>query len=49
MIDLKNPDTSTSKLKTVWTGLARGTGIFNSANINELVQALFNQSAYLQH
>ena len=48
MIDLKNPDTSTSKLKTVWTGLARGTGIFNSANINELVQALLNQSTYLQ-
>jgi hypothetical protein len=48
MIDLKNPDTTTNKLKTVWTGLARGTGIFNTANVNEIVQSLFSQSTYLQ-
>ncbi|MCW3089373.1 MAG: hypothetical protein JWP81_442 [Ferruginibacter sp.] len=47
MVDLKNPDTTTNKLKTLWTGLARGTGIFNTANINELVQALFSQSTYI--
>jgi hypothetical protein len=48
MIDLKNPDTSTNKLKTVWSGLARGSGIFNTANVTEVVQSLFNQSAYLR-
>jgi uncharacterized protein DUF4136 len=48
MIDLKNPDRTTNKLKTVWTGLARGTGIFSTANINEVVQSLFNQSSYIK-
>jgi hypothetical protein len=47
MVNLKNPDTADNKLRTVWTGLARGTGIFNSANINEIVQSLFNQSPYI--
>ena len=49
MIDLKNPDTATNKLVSIWTGLARGTGIFNGANINEVVRALFSQSPYIQH
>lgn len=49
MLDLKNPDTATNRINTIWTGLARGTGIFNTDNVNELVQALFNQSPYLQH
>ena len=49
MIDLKNPNTATNKLKTIWSGIGRGVGIFNAANVNEEVQALFNQSAYLQH
>ena len=48
MIDLKNPDTNTNKLKTIWTGLARGTGIFSSGNIDDLVQALFSQSSYIK-
>ena len=48
MIDLKNPDTGNNKLKTLWTGLARGSGIFSTGNVNEIVQAFFSQSAYLQ-
>ncbi len=48
MLDLQNPDTATNKISSVWTGLGRGTGIFNVANINEIVQALFNQSAYIK-
>lgn len=48
MIDLKNPNTATNKLNTVWTGLARGTGIFNNANVNEVVQSLFGQSSYIK-
>jgi Domain of unknown function (DUF4136) len=47
MLDLKNPDTSINKLKTIWTGLVRGTGIFTITNVNEEAQALFNQSAYI--
>ncbi|MBC7937454.1 MAG: DUF4136 domain-containing protein [Rhizobacter sp.] len=48
MLDLKNPNTSTNKLNTIWTGLGRGTGIFNVSNVNEETQALFNQSTYMQ-
>ena len=48
MLDLKNPNPSTHKLNTIWSGLGYGTGIFNTANINEEVQALFNQSPYIQ-
>ena len=48
MLDLKNPLTSSNSLNTIWTGLGRGSGIFETANINETVQALFNQSPYLR-
>ncbi|MCW3117574.1 MAG: hypothetical protein JWM28_1656 [Chitinophagaceae bacterium] len=47
MFDLKNA-AGTNQLKNVWSALIRGSGIFNSANINGQVQALFNQSAYLK-
>lgn len=47
MVDLKNPDTVNNRLNSVWTGLARGSGIFQSTNINSMVQALFAQSPYL--
>jgi len=48
MLDLKNPNTGSKKLNTIWTGLGYGTGIFDVANVNEEVQALFNQSTYVQ-
>jgi hypothetical protein len=48
MLDLKNPNNSTNKLNAIWTGLGRGAGIFTVANVNEEVQALFNQSPYIQ-
>jgi Domain of unknown function (DUF4136) len=48
MLDLKNPNTSSSQLNTIWTGLARGAGIFNSNNSVSMVQELFNQSPYLR-
>ena len=47
MFDLKNA-ASSSQLKNVWTALIRGTGIFNSSKVNEQVQTLFDQSAYLK-
>lgn len=49
MIDLKNPDTQNNRLHTLWTGLVRGTGIFNNSAINTMVKSLFSQSPYLQH
>lgn len=49
MIDLKNPDTGNNQLRTLWTGLVRGSGIFNTSNINTMVKSLFSQSPYLQH
>ncbi|MDO9374513.1 MAG: DUF4136 domain-containing protein [Ferruginibacter sp.] len=47
MLDLKNPDTGANQLRSVWTGLGRGTGIFNTNNVAEIVQTLFDQSGYL--
>lgn len=48
MLDLKNPNTISNKLNTIWTGLGRGKGIFDVANVNEEVRELFNQSPYIQ-
>jgi hypothetical protein len=47
MFDLKDAS-ATGKIKAVWSGVIRGSGIFQSANINSSVQALFNQSAYIK-
>lgn len=47
MIDLKDAETS-NQLKNVWTGLVRGSGIFNTSNIDKHVETLFAQSPYLK-
>ena len=47
MIDLKDAS-SGSQLKNIWTALVRGSGIFNSSNIDKHVETLFTQSAYLK-
>ncbi|MEP6750596.1 MAG: DUF4136 domain-containing protein [Bacteroidota bacterium] len=47
MFNLKDA-TANGKIKSIWNGVIRGSGIFNSANIDTSVQALFNQSAYLK-
>lgn len=49
MLDLKNPDTGGNKLRSVWTGLVYGSGIFNTGTVSDIVQNLFTQSPYLQH
>lgn len=46
MVDLKNAN-SNNQLNVVWSGLIRGSGIF-SGNISSQVNALFNQSSYLE-
>lgn len=47
MLDLKNAGTK-GKIEVIWNGLVRGEGIFNSATADGSVQALFNQSTYLE-
>lgn len=49
IIDLKNPDKTTNKLRSVWSALGEGNGIFNAANVGEEVQAFLVQSPYIQH
>jgi hypothetical protein len=48
VIDLKNAAQNGNKLNVVWSGLIRGSGIFNSATINNQIAALFAQSPYLK-
>lgn len=47
MVDLKNASEN-KKLDVVWTGLIRGSGIYNADVAASQVSALFNQSSYLQ-
>ena len=46
MLSLKDARTS-NQIKSVWNGIIRGSGVFNSQNVNAQVEALFNQSPYL--
>lgn len=48
MVDLKNAPEN-DKLKVVWTGLIRGSGIFDQSIAGNQVQALFDQSPYLKN
>jgi len=47
MFDLKDVSTN-NQIKNVWTALIRGSGIFNSSNIDKHVETLFAQSIYLK-
>lgn len=47
MVDLKSPPKEEDKLTAVWNAMLRGTGVWNSANIDTMIQAVFDQSAYL--
>ena len=46
MLNLKDAPV-TNQIRSVWNGLIRGSGIFNSQNVSSQVQALFSQSPYL--
>jgi len=46
LLDLKDAST-TNRINVIWTGLIRGSGIFNPSGIPSQVQILFGQSAYL--
>jgi len=47
VLDLKDAP-ATSKIEVVWTGLIRGSGIFNTGTAASQVNMLFNQSPYLK-
>jgi len=47
VLDLKDAP-ATSKIEVVWTGLIRGSGIFNAGTAASQVSMLFNQSPYLK-
>lgn len=47
LLNLKNA-AAANRINVIWTGLIRGTGIFNSANAAQQIKMLFNQSSYLK-
>jgi len=47
LLDLKNAS-STHKIDVIWTGLIRGSGIFDATIADTQVKALFDQSPYLK-
>lgn len=47
MVDLKNAPEN-NQLKVVWTGLIRGSGIYDATVAESQVKALFDQSPYLK-
>ena len=48
IFDLKD-GRQNNELKSVWSGLIRGEGIFKNGNISTQVQSLFSQSPYLKN
>lgn len=49
MLDLKSAsENEDKKIDVIWTGLIRGSGIFNTNVADSQVQALFDQSSYLK-
>ena len=48
MLNLKDAS-SDKKINVIWTGLIRGSGIFNSSVADAQVKALFDQSNYLKN
>ncbi|RAJ87866.1 uncharacterized protein DUF4136 [Chitinophaga dinghuensis] len=46
LFDLKNPGPN-NKITAIWNALWRGTGVWTTSNVNNMVQASFDQSPYL--
>jgi hypothetical protein len=47
ILDLKNARAA-SRIGVIWTGLIRGSGIFDASTASPQVKALFDQSPYLK-
>jgi hypothetical protein len=48
-VDIKNATQNNNRLRVVWSGLVRGSGVFTNQNIPGHITALFNQSPYLRN
>lgn len=48
LLDLKNAPSEANKIRVIWTGMARGEQVFDTANAAAEVSALFAQSSYLK-
>ena len=48
ILDLRNASQNDNQIKVIWTGLIRGSGIFDSTSADSQVKALFDQSPYLK-
>ena len=48
ILNLKDAPNNGNKIGTVWSALARGTGVFRTANASRQVVALFAQSPYIK-
>jgi hypothetical protein len=47
LLNLKNA-AAANRINVIWTGLIRGSGIFNASGAGEQIKMLFNQSSYLK-
>jgi len=48
VVDLKNRSENNNTLRVVWSGLVRGSGIFNPNTAQGQIEALFSQSPYFR-
>ncbi|HEU4471510.1 MAG TPA: DUF4136 domain-containing protein [Flavisolibacter sp.] len=48
IFDLMNSEQN-NQIRSVWSGMIRGSGIFNASTVESQVQSLFSQSAYLKY
>jgi hypothetical protein len=49
MLDLKNPDTVNNTVKVIWNAQIRGGGLGNTSYVDQMVDSVFGQSAYLKN
>lgn len=48
MVDLKNAPKENNQLSAIWNAMFRGTGVWNSGNLDSMTAAIFDQSPYLK-
>ena len=48
VFDLKNAAQNGNKLRVLWNAQIRGSGIFDTASMNRMIEAVFSQSSYLK-
>ena len=48
VFDLKNAAQNGNKLRVLWSAQIRGSGIFDTASMNRMIEAVFSQSSYLK-